>query len=75
VEGRDWAVVIDQRFQVFNRLFVVVVSLNSRDGIGQQLKAVAFSVEPEMHNGGAKSGLGDVVLPQSWLSILWNTLQ
>jgi hypothetical protein len=39
-----------------------VVSLNSRDGIGQQLKAVAFSVEPGILDGGAKSGLGDTLL-------------
>ena len=56
-------------------LRILVVSLNSRDGIGQQLETVAFSVEPDMLNGGAKSGLGDALLPQSWLSILWNTLQ
>ena len=39
-----------------------VVSLNSRDGIGQQLKGVAFSVEPGMLNGGAKGELGDTLL-------------
>jgi peptidoglycan biosynthesis protein MviN/MurJ (putative lipid II flippase) len=53
---------------------VWVVSLNSRDGIGQQLKAVAFSVEPETLNGGARNGLGGALLPQSSLSMLWNTL-
>ena len=51
-----------------------VVSLNSRDGIGQQLKGVAFSAEPGMLNGGAKGGLGNTLLSQSSLSLLWNTL-
>ena len=51
-----------------------VVSLNSRDEICQELKAMAFSVEPEMLDGGARNGLGDALLPQSSLSILWNTL-
>ena len=50
------------------------MSLNSRDGIGQQLKTVAFFVEIEILSGGAKSGLGDALLSQSALSILWNTL-
>ncbi len=35
------------------------MSLNSRDGIGQYLKAVASSVEPEKLNRGARNGLGD----------------
>ena len=52
----------------------LVVSLNCLDEIGQQLRVVASSVECYTFNGGAKNGLGNTLLPQSALSVLWNSL-